>query len=617
MQNFILGCNYWASNAGTEMWNQWDENAIREDLEILTKHGVEYLRVFPNWKDFQPVMPMMTSQGKIIEYRLEGDIIPENPYFLDEEIMERFSIFCDICEEFNVKLIVGLLTGWMSGRLFIPSALFGKNLFTDPVALLFEQRFIKGFVQRFKNKNAIYAWDLGNECNCMSISENNYISENWTGIISNTIKANDNTRPIVSGMHSLSSDPLAIWSIRGQAEFNDILTTHSYPYWCAHTRKDEIGTFRTTMHATCETKLYSDIGEKPCLVEEIGTMGPMVCSDERAAEFLRCNMFSNWANGSAGVMWWCANEQTNLKTPPYTWNMCEVELGMINAKRKPKPVLKEMGKFSDFLKSLDFELPKAREDAVCILTQYQDQWGVGYMTYCLAKQADMNIKFTYCNKPLPASNVYMLPSINMHWVMPGELYADLKKRVYAGATLYISNDDGILSGFEKLTGLKMLESSLINKHSILELNGEKIEFYRDTLFKPEAVDAEVIAYDNMGIPAVSKYSYGKGTVYYVNFPLEKMLLNENNAFDTNRYMVYNELFREVRENRSVVCNNPYIAITEHINGDDVYYVAVNHSNKTQKADFILNNCNIDKVYYGNTDEIHSFDAAVFNITLNI
>ena len=216
MNKFMLGCNYWASNAGTEMWKNWDEKAVRRDLEILTKYGVEYMRVFPNWRDFQPIIPLMEGQGKIMEYRLEGDVVPQNPYFLDEEMMNRFLVFCDICEEYNIKLIVGLLTGWMSGRLFIPAALFGKNLFTDAVALLFEQRFIKGFVSRFKDKKCIYAWDLGNECNCMSPSDNNFVSENWTGIISNAIKANDNTRPVVSGMHSLGADPLSTWSIKAR-----------------------------------------------------------------------------------------------------------------------------------------------------------------------------------------------------------------------------------------------------------------------------------------------------------------------------------------------------------------------------------------------------------------
>ena len=43
----------------------------------------------------------------------------------------------------------------MSGRTFIPNALNNFNLFTDATALQFEMLFIKGFVNRFKNRDEI------------------------------------------------------------------------------------------------------------------------------------------------------------------------------------------------------------------------------------------------------------------------------------------------------------------------------------------------------------------------------------------------------------------------------------------------------------------------------
>lgn len=42
---FLIGCNYWASNSGTEMWRNFDESVIRNDLKILTENGIEYMRV--------------------------------------------------------------------------------------------------------------------------------------------------------------------------------------------------------------------------------------------------------------------------------------------------------------------------------------------------------------------------------------------------------------------------------------------------------------------------------------------------------------------------------------------------------------------------------------------
>ena len=125
------------------------------------------LRVFPNWRDFQPVEPAITGAHKLREYILAGDRYPENPYFLDETMLDRFAQFCAIAQEYGMKLIVGLITGWMSGRLYIPAALYEKNIFTDPTAIYFQQLFLKGFVERMKDQPSIYAWDLGNECNCM------------------------------------------------------------------------------------------------------------------------------------------------------------------------------------------------------------------------------------------------------------------------------------------------------------------------------------------------------------------------------------------------------------------------------------------------------------------
>ncbi len=146
-------------------------------------------------------------------------------------------------------------------------------------------------------------------------------AENWTALISSTIRVNDESaRPIVSGMHSLGTDG-TYWLIKDQAEYTDILTSHPYPQFVPHCFKDDMLSYRTLLHATCETAYYANVGGKPCLTEEIGTLGPMSCGEEDAAAFLRTNLYSNWANGSMGVLWWCACEQVKLKTAPYSWTM--------------------------------------------------------------------------------------------------------------------------------------------------------------------------------------------------------------------------------------------------------------------------------------------------------
>lgn len=612
---FMIGCNYWASNAGTEMWRRWDENVVREDLSILAANGVSHMRVFPNWRDFQPITPIYGYAMNPVEYRLEGDRHPTNTEYLDEEMLARFGRLCDLCEEFGIKIIVGLLTGWMSGRVFVPSALFGKNLFTDPTALLFEQRFIRGMVTRFRDRACICAWDLGNECNCMSSAASEEIATNWSLLVSNTIRAYDSTRPVISGMHSLvAGNDNGKWTIAGQAEACDILTTHPYAYWVKYTKRDHLASFRTAIHATCESKLYSDIGNRPCLVEEIGTMGPMLCDDKRAADFMRLSLLSNWIHGAEGVMWWCANEQTNLMTDPYTRQMGEVELGMIRADRTPRPVLLETGRMAKVLRNLD-RLPRADEDAVCILTHTQQQWGVAYMAYCLAKQAGLNLRFAWCEDALPEAKVYLMPSILGQQIMPREQYLELRRRVEEGATLYISNDDGILAEFEPLTGLCVADACMIGETCRAALDDLSISFTRSRRYETVPTTAKVLARDDHGIPAISENREGRGRVIYLNFPLEAMLLERSCAFDGDLHLIYRRLFAEVIEAHEVRTDNPFVGITLHRNEEGgLVCAAVNYSHQPQDTAFCLKEgYSMGKVLYGTPERIAPFDAVIFRV----
>ncbi len=96
--DFIIGCNYWASNAGTRIRSDFSESTIKKDIKTLSEYGLNTLRVFPLWSDFQPAEPLFYNNGKIRELRLKGDQKPTNPYYLDEEMLRRFGIFLDICK---------------------------------------------------------------------------------------------------------------------------------------------------------------------------------------------------------------------------------------------------------------------------------------------------------------------------------------------------------------------------------------------------------------------------------------------------------------------------------------------------------------------------------------
>ncbi len=120
MKNYYIGVNYWDSVSGTDMWVNFDESVVDADLEALSRCGVNTLRIFPNWCDFQPVTTMYAWRGNFMEYRLTGDRFPDNEFYLEPVMIERFLTVCDLAEKYGMKLIVGVVTGWMIGRLFVP-----------------------------------------------------------------------------------------------------------------------------------------------------------------------------------------------------------------------------------------------------------------------------------------------------------------------------------------------------------------------------------------------------------------------------------------------------------------------------------------------------------------
>ena len=612
MDSFILGCNYWASHAGTDMWLNWDESQIDKDIALLKQNGIQFIRVFPNWRDFQPVEPILRGGAKVGEYMLTNYRDPENPWYLDNTMLDRFDRFCDLASKYDIKLIVGLLTGFMSGRTFIPPALINRNLFTDPIALQFEIKFIRGFVTRFAKRPEIYAWNPGNECNNLSSlvdTENpRYAAFTWLATITNTIRAYDNTRPIISGMHGLKVDEGA-WLIQDQGECVDIMTTHPYPYFVKYCDIDPVDSIRSLMHATCETKFYSDVSKKPCLIEEIGTLGPTICTDEISGNFMRLNLFSNWAHGANGLLWWCAHDQNELDFPPYSWCMLERELGMLRNDMTPKPHLNELNKFNEWLKNTNIKVSKPLSDGVILLTKSQESWAIAFTAFILAKQAGLTLDFVAPNTDIPKSDVYFMPSVCGDKPIYFKYYEQLKKRVIEGATLYVSNDNAFFTQSSEFFGNDVIENEKKSISGQFKINNKTLNYSHNKHFVIKPKSSTVIATDCEGNPLITLNRYGKGKVYYVAFPLEKELSTMNRAFDGNMHEVYAMVAKDIIDKKSVHKNHPKVGLTEN-NG---IITAINYSNKSVDPGFKFLNKSVDKIYYGNINNIGPCDACVFSL----
>lgn len=588
---FSVGCNYWASHAGTNMWSDWRPDVVEEDFARLQKHNVHLLRVFPLWSVFQPVTALYGQMGAFREYYLGDEPLPDTPEGqagVSEEALEKFAQFCELAKKYNIRFVVGLITGWMSGRLYVPPALEGKNIITDPEAMMWQVRYVRCFVKRFRQEDAILAWDLGNECNVLASYDTAEELYNWASGIAGAIRMEDGKRPIISGMHGLL--PEGKWNIFHQAELTDMLTTHPYPLFTEHCDAAPLQTIRTVLHGTAETLFYRGIGQKPCFVEEAGTLGNMLGDEETAGAYERVCLYSLWAHDCRGYLWWCANEQSHLKHPPYDWNVIERELGLFHLDGSPKPVMKEMQAFSEFLESFAYErLPERIVDGVCVLTRNQDYWGNAYMSFALAKQAGLDIEFAYADQKLPDAPLYLMPGVCGDAAITARRMEQLMEKVREGALLYISLDDGLLSGIEQLCGVrsKGRERFYGTKQVTFETESEftiPLSFaYR---MKLEAYDGQVLACDEDGNPVCVKKQHGKGAVVLLTAPVEMILARQHGRIlkKPEYYRIYQMLRQWMPSEKIGRIDQVNVGITEHIvNEEKRILVLVNYDPEPAKV----------------------------------
>jgi hypothetical protein len=317
-------------------------------------------------------------------------------------------------------------------------------------------------------------------------------------------------------------------------------------------------------------------------------MGPMTGGETEKAAFARTALFSNWAHDCMGTLWWCAYDQLSFLYPPYNYASVENELGLIGEDRRPKPVLGELNAFSSFIDKLPFKvLPPRSTEAVCLLTEGQDTWGVAYSSFILAKQAGFDFRFQKAGQPLADAPLYLLPSLKGIDPFKKDYWYQLLGKVKAGATLYMSLDDAYLPTFNEPLGVEVRTNTKRRDNLLFaaKLLGDSLKFSaaaeRKLSINPK--QATVLAKESDGNPVLLQTTYGKGRIYLLTFPLEQNLAGQPGTFDPAQ-PAYANIYREIAApqlaQRVLTQANPSVGVTEHaLSASEKVVVLINYNPK--------------------------------------
>ena len=84
--SFLLGVNYWPRKSGVKMWRDFDEKEIDAEFAQIRELGMDTVRVFPLWDDFQPIYELPNAQNRPrgIGMRHDWNMTPvQNPEMVD------------------------------------------------------------------------------------------------------------------------------------------------------------------------------------------------------------------------------------------------------------------------------------------------------------------------------------------------------------------------------------------------------------------------------------------------------------------------------------------------------------------------------------------------------
>lgn len=602
--NFSVGCNYWASHAGTAMWRDWRPQVVERDFTLLESLKLDVVRVFPLWTEFQPLQ--LFSIGNNTPYQLrwkDGGPIPHeadgSQSGVDPEMLERFRFLCDCAQRHHLNLGVGLITGWMSGRLFTPPAFAQGKLLTDPMVLQWQLRFVHRFVREFRDHPAIAFWGVGNECNNLE-KTNRHQGALWCRLIADAIRAEDPGHPLVAGMHGLTPQPVSSaqedgnWSIQDMGEIFDVLTVHPYPLFSRFTSRDSLTSFKGPFHGAAEAHFYGDLGLRPCVAEEIGTLAPNVANEKTAAQYIRNTLWNLWAHDNLGLWWWCAFDQDALAAPPYEWCAVERLLGLFRNDGSPKPVAQEIARFRAMLDALPFSrLPAFQREAVCLLNQDHDAWEMAYGAWLLAKQAGFDLQFQFVDEPLRPARFYLLPGVSGLNNIPRPRLQELWEQVREkGAQLLYTFNGAAIAPFDTIFGLTSRGLEEFDGECRVSLPGEAapLPFLSHARMLLESAGAQVLLREEDGNPFFTCHAYGKGKVWFLAASPEHQIAQTHGAWKLPYYQLYAQAAQDILAKRPLRSGDPEIATTIHpVPGEEghAYAILVNHGEAPKKASLIL------------------------------
>lgn len=158
---FLLGVNYWPRKKAMYWWKDFERAEVESEFAEIAALGVQVVRIFLLWEDFQPA-----------------------PEVMSEQALANLGQVFDVAHLLGLQVMPTFFTGFMSGVSWWPAWALadeedpagpprvvdgtltlraGRDIYTDPQLLAAQRLFVSSVCARYGHHPALSGWDWGNE----------------------------------------------------------------------------------------------------------------------------------------------------------------------------------------------------------------------------------------------------------------------------------------------------------------------------------------------------------------------------------------------------------------------------------------------------------------------
>jgi endo-1,4-beta-mannosidase len=338
-------------------WSRFDPADVESDFERFAAAGLDSVRMFLLWEDFQP-----------------------DARRVNRDMVGRLVAVADAADRAGLELMSTLFTGHMSGVNWIPPWALGgterderfrvmsggrivgdgiRNWYADEEVAQAQVRLATEVATALAGHDALWAWDLGNESSNCGMPSDREHARQWLEQMTTAIRGADATALVTIGLHMEDLEQDRRLGPAEAAEFCDFLTMHGYPIyatWAGGAADEHLVPFLarlTRWLGDGADVVFSEFGLPtfPATFPATSWAGdeasPMLVSEQDAARYTGQVLAGLHDAGCAGAIVWCSADYAPAiwSDPPLDAARHERTFGLWRSDGSAKPAVSEITAF--------------------------------------------------------------------------------------------------------------------------------------------------------------------------------------------------------------------------------------------------------------------------------